>query len=88
MKKSTINTVGSISMFLVAVVSVIVIASNFTPPPEGHVTFDSPIENDSEYTVWYGFDDGSWATIPRNPITGERGVEITEDELKTLKLAE
>jgi hypothetical protein len=69
-------------------VGAFIVVANFIPPPEGHVTFDSGVENDSGYTVWYGFSDGSWSTLRHNPITGERGWEITEQELKTLKLAE
>lgn len=89
MKNSTKHALGSLSFLAVSTVAVILLVAY--APKDKPKRAEKP-ETKTEYKynqhTWYKFSDGSWSTLSHHPKTHERGEQITEKELETLKLAE
>ena len=65
-------------------VAAFIVVANFIPPPEGHVTFDSGVENDSEYVITYRYPNGNTGTLSHDPITKEKGRVIDRETARKL----
>ena len=89
MKNSTKNTGGSLLIFAASIGFVIFALNNVPQDEHAPIQKEEPEPTEYEYTpTWYKFSDGSWSTLSHHPKTKERGVQINEKELETLKLAE
>jgi hypothetical protein len=90
MSKANKNRNGSMILFVCACVAATIVALNLAPKDPSPLELEKyeKVKPTEPYQTWYGFSDGSWSTLSRHPITHERGEQITEKELETLKLAE
>jgi hypothetical protein len=85
--KDLINIGGSISLCVFLTILGVVLYANAPKDPKPKPE-PEPQKIEEYQPIYYKFSDGSWATISHHPFTGERGVEITQEELETLKIAQ
>lgn len=91
MSRADFNRDASILLLIAIVTGIGIALYCYAPkdeqPPEQEQEEPESLSHVSD-TIWFAYPSGAWGTLPVDPKTGERGEQITEEELQTLRLAD